>query len=144
MAKNADSKLVALKAVPLFQGMSKKALAAVGRIADEVDLPAGRRSCFARTATRGECFILLDGEADVRRRGRKVDTLQSGDFFGEMSLLCRNRTATATVTAKTPVRVAVITRPNFSKLLRDAPKVERIVLRSLIERAPGDRVVAPT
>jgi CRP-like cAMP-binding protein len=31
-------------------------------------------------------FVLVDGEADVRRRNRRVATLGPGDCFGELAL----------------------------------------------------------
>ena len=136
MARGEDPKLVALRAVPLFDGMSKKDLAAVGRIADEIDLPAGKE--LIREGRRGtQFFILLEGEADVRRRGRKVSTLREGDFFGEIALL-GNRDTTATVTATTPIRALVITRTNFNRLLQDAPKVQWGVIQALVKRVPAD------
>ncbi len=136
MARHEDPKLVALRAVPLFDGMSKKDLAAVGKIADEIDLPAGKELIQeGRPGT--QFFILLEGEADVRRRGRKVNTIRNGDFFGEIALV-GNRATTATVTATTPIRALVITRANFNKLLKDAPKVQWTVIQALVKRVPAD------
>ncbi|HUK45144.1 MAG TPA: cyclic nucleotide-binding domain-containing protein [Gaiellaceae bacterium] len=135
-----DPKLVALKAVPLFDGMSKKDLAAVARIADGLDLPAGK-VLIEEDRLGSQFFVLLDGEADVRRRGRKVNTLGKGDFFGEIALLADRRT-TATVTSRTPVRVLVITRASFSKLLRDLPDVRWTVMQALVRRVPGDGILS--
>ena len=120
--------------------MSRKNLTAVGRISDEVDLPAGK--VLIREDTIGsQFFILLDGEAEVRRHGRKVNVLRKGDFFGEISLLT-NRATTATVTATTPVRVLVVTRRSFNQLLRDAPGVQWTVMQALVKRVPGDAVIS--
>ena len=135
-----DPKLTALKAVPLFTGLSRSELAAVGRIADELDLPAGK--VLIREGTYGsQFFVLLDGEAVVRRRGRKLATLRGGDFFGEIALLSR-RATTATVTTTAPSRVVVITRAGFGQLLRTSPQVQWAVMQALVSRVPGDEVLA--
>ena len=55
-----------------------------------------------------EFFVLIEGTADVRRKGRKVNTMGAGDFFGEIALVS-NRPRTATVTATSPLRLLVIT-----------------------------------
>jgi CRP-like cAMP-binding protein len=134
-----DPKLVALRAVPLFEGLGKKELAAVAQAADELDLPAGYE-LISEGAFGRQFFVLLDGEAVVRRRGRKVNTLRRGDFFGEISLLS-DRVATATVTATTPVRTLVVTRASFKKLVRDDPRVQWRVMTALVKRVPADEIL---
>lgn len=131
-----DNKIQALKNVPLFAGLSKRDLAAVGRIADELDFPAGRELIRENEPGR-QFFLLLEGEAVVRRRGRKVNTLAPGDFFGEIALLS-DRPTTATVATTAPACVAIITRANFNQLLRASPQVQLKVLKALAERLPDD------
>jgi CRP-like cAMP-binding protein len=128
--------LAALKGVPLFKGLSKKDLAAVAKIADELDFPAGKE-LITEDALGKQFFILLEGHADVRRRGRKINTLGPGDFFGEISLLTDHLT-TATVTTASPATVVIITRTNFKRLLREAPSAQWDVLQALAKRAPVD------
>ena len=56
-------------------------------------------------------------------KGRKVESLANGTFFGEMALvssLPRN----ATVTALSPVRVLVVHEQAFRRLLRDSPGIQ--------------------
>jgi CRP-like cAMP-binding protein len=131
-----DSKLEALKGVPLFAGLAKRDLSAVGRIADELNLPADKELIRENDLGR-QFFLLLDGEAVVRRRGRKVGALGPGDFFGEIALLS-NRPTTATVTTSTAARVAIITRPSFNRLLRESPQLQLKLLRAMAERLPDD------
>ena len=131
-----DSKLQALKNVPLFAGLSKGDLSAVGRIADELDFPAGKELIREDEPGR-QFFILLEGEALVRRRGRKVNALGPGDFFGEIALLS-DRDTTATVATSTPARAVIITRASFSRLLRESPQIQSKVLKAVAERLPND------
>lgn len=120
--------------------MSKGELVAVARIADEIDLASGKELIREGTIGR-QFFVVLEGEAVVRRAGRKLTTLSAGDFFGEISLLSQRET-TATVTASTPIRVLVVTRANFHKLLRDLPGVQWAVMQALVRRIPADETLA--
>jgi CRP-like cAMP-binding protein len=62
-----------------------------------------------------------------------VATLGAGDFVGEISLL-EPTPRTATVTAKTPLRLFVLTPKDFRRMLDENPSVERKVLRALARR----------
>ena len=135
-----DPKLTALKTVPLFTGLSRSQLALVARIADEVDLRVGK-VLIREDAVGSQFFVLLDGEAVVRREGRKLATLGAGDFFGEIALLAR-RTTTATVTTTAPSRVLVITRAGFGQLLRTSPEIQWAVIQALARRVPADDMLA--
>lgn len=136
MRRRSDPKLEALSRVPLFRSLGKRSLAEVGSIADEVPVPKGR--ALIREGQPGrQFFVLLAGEVDVRRGGRKVNTLRAGDFFGEMALVS-NRSTNATVTTTVDSRVVVITRPSFRRLLRDNPTVQMNVIDALVARIPGD------
>jgi CRP/FNR family transcriptional regulator, cyclic AMP receptor protein len=134
-----DTKAVALKQSPLFEGLSRKQLAHLARLSDDLDMPAGTLLC--KEGTRGrEFFVIIDGEAEVTKGGRHIATVGPGDFFGEIALLERvNRTAT--VTAVTPLRFFVISDIAFKSVLDTDPTIEHKLLRALARRvlaASGD------
>lgn len=130
MAK--DSKIEAIKQVPLFAGCSKRELAAIARIADEIDLAEGKE--LIREGARGsEFFVLLEGTVEARKGNRKLRTMGPGDSFGEIALIARTP-RTATVVAKTPVRVLVVTDRSFKTLLEGMPRIQVKVLQVLAER----------
>ena len=87
-----------------------------------------------------EFFVIVDGEVEVRRKGRKVATLGPGSFVGEMALLSKIP-RTATVTALTPLDVLVITDRAFVDLLDKMPDLWLKVARALAERVGGDESV---
>jgi CRP-like cAMP-binding protein len=127
-----NAKVELLKGVPLFARCSKKELAEIATIADEIDLPEGKQ--LTKEGGRGrEFFVLLEGEADVRRKKRKVKTLGPGDFLGEIALVTKVP-RTATVTTSTPVRALVVSEQNFRRLLERSPDVQIKVLEALAER----------
>jgi len=127
-----DAKVELLKRVPLFSRLDKKGLQDVAQIADQLDLPAGKE--MATQGDRGrEFFVLLDGEADVTKNGEHVNTMKTGDFFGEIALVTK-MPRTATVTATTEVDVLVITERDFDALLKRSPEIGRSVAEALAER----------
>ncbi|TML62266.1 MAG: cyclic nucleotide-binding domain-containing protein [Actinobacteria bacterium] len=127
-----DGKIVLIKKVPLFSKLSKKGLEEVAHIADELDLPKGK--VMAEEGDRGrEFFVLLEGEADVTKGDRSINTMHEGDFFGEIALVTK-MPRTATVTATTDVRVLVITERDFGSLLKHSEEVGLSVAEALAER----------
>jgi CRP/FNR family cyclic AMP-dependent transcriptional regulator len=134
LRKNAKTDLIGR--VPLFAHCSKRELAEVARIADEIDLREGRELTKEGAPGR-EFFVLVEGTADVVKNGRKVNSLGAGDFFGEIALVHQSP-RTATVKATSPVRALVVTERSFRRLLEEMPEIQRKVLAALAER------VAPT
>jgi CRP-like cAMP-binding protein len=136
VAKKAATKVDLLKKVPLFEGCSKSDLARISRVADEIDVPEGKELIREGEVAR-QFFILTDGWAEVRRKGRKVNTMGPGDFFGEIGLVT-DRLTSASVTTIEPSRALVITRASFKSLLRDSPGIHLKVLTALAQRVAGD------
>lgn len=136
LRKNAKVELI--KRVPLFSQCSKRELAEVAAVADEIDLREGKE--LTRQGRPGrEFFVLIEGEADVRKDGRKIATMKGGDFFGEIALVS-SKPRTATVVATTPLRVLVLTERSFKRLLERSPSIQLKVLQALAERISGDNL----
>jgi CRP/FNR family cyclic AMP-dependent transcriptional regulator len=131
-----DTKVEALKRSPLFEGLSKKDLAELAKHSEDVDVPAGKVLC-KEGETGSEFFVILEGEAEVTQKGKRVRTLGPDAFFGEIALV-EPVPRTATVTAKTPLRFFVLTRSEFHGLLDQFPGIERKVLRALARRVLTD------
>jgi len=83
-----DAKIELLKNVPLFSHCNKKQLASIASLADLISVPPG-----TQLITEGrpglEFMVIVEGAGEVRRKGRKIDTLGPGDFIGEMALISR-------------------------------------------------------
>ncbi len=132
MALRRNAKIDLLREVPLFARCSRAELAQVAGIADEIDLPEGQE--LTREGERGrEFFVLLEGTADVSRRGRKINALGPGDFLGEIALVTK-MPRTATVTTSSPTRALVITERDFASLMRRSPQISQGVIEALAER----------
>lgn len=127
-----DRKLELLAGVPLLARLDRKDLEAIGRLCDEVDLPAGKT--VVKEGTYGtEFYVVIDGALRVEHDGAHLTDLGPGSFFGELALLARiQRTATVVTTA--PTRVLVMGAREFTTLLRDHPTIQEAVLHAVAER----------
>ena len=127
-----DTKVQALKRAPLFEGLSKKELAEIARVTEDLEVPAGEVLC-KEGETGQEFFVILDGQTEISSKGKPVAARGSGDFVGEIALL-EDTKRTATVTAKTPLHVFVLTRQDFRRLVEGNRTVERKVMQALARR----------
>jgi CRP/FNR family transcriptional regulator, cyclic AMP receptor protein len=118
-----------LSRVPLFSALSNKDLAKVAKASDEVSIPAGK-VLMEQGQTGREAFVILEGEATVKRNNRKVATLGPGACFGELALLDRGP-RTATVEAATDLKVLVLGQREFSGVIDEVPGIAHKMLASL-------------
>ena len=82
---------------------------------------AGELAC--REDEQGEeFFIILSGEVAVLVRGREVNRLHQGDYFGEVALLL-NMPRIASVQAITDTQLLVLSRQGLQILLQDCPEL---------------------
>jgi CRP/FNR family transcriptional regulator, cyclic AMP receptor protein len=127
-----EDKIERLKEVRIFEECSQRQLRSIARIARVFDAPAG--TMLTRAGESGdEFFLILDGTASVDVATEKRGPLRPGAFFGEMSLL-DGGPRSATIVAETPVRLLVISRRNFSVLLKDVPGLTQSLLMTLSRR----------
>jgi CRP-like cAMP-binding protein len=127
-----DGKIELLKRVPLFARCNKKQLSAIARLADVLDVPTGK-TLIREGAPGGEFMVIVEGAAEVKRNGRKINTLGPGDVMGEIALVAGGpRSATVTTTQDTSF--LVIGARQFWELLEQAPDLQVSVIRALGER----------
>jgi CRP-like cAMP-binding protein len=127
-----NAKVELLRRVPLFEGCSQKELGQISTLADEISIAAGT-TLITEGAKGREFFVLIDGTVDIRRKGRKLASLDTGDFFGEIALLT-DTPRSATVVTATSVRLLVITGQAFRRLLDETPSIQGKVLTALARR----------
>ena len=115
--------------VPMFTACTKKELHAIERLTTQQSVPAGKT--LTREGEGGSEFaIILEGNA---RNGREIGRLGPGDYYGEIALLDPG-IRTATVTAETPMTLALLTPAEFSQALDEVPALAHKILRGLARR----------
>ena len=118
--------------VPLFSALSKRDLQRVAKASDEVAIEAGR-TLVEQGRTGHEFFLILEGEAVVRRNNRKVATLGPGEYFGELAILDRGPRS-ASVVANTDMRVLVLGQREFVGVLDSIPGMSSKLLTTMAQR----------
>ena len=108
-----------LVAFSLFASLTDEQLRAVASLMDVVTQPPGT-TLVGEGAPGFSVFVLLDGTADATAEDLPLSTLRAGDYFGEIALLNAPR-RTATVTATSPVTLAVMYGSDFRVFERDFP-----------------------
>jgi hypothetical protein len=82
-------------------------------------------------------YVILSGSVEVfKKSGEKevsLGTLGEGQVFGEMGLI-EDHARSATVKARSELKVRIITREAFNELLRKKPAVLIPIMKSLFER----------
>ncbi|MBI4212804.1 MAG: cyclic nucleotide-binding domain-containing protein [Chloroflexi bacterium] len=119
----------ALSKMPLFMGLTREQVGAFLREGATLRVSAGQ-PILVEGESGETMYILVDGSVEVTRRfGTTTDdrigpqrkktllTLNSPQFFGEMSLL-EDAERSATVTASTECEVLEFTREDFTKLTK--------------------------
>ena len=121
-----------LEAVPLFAALSAADRRRLAQWADEVEVGAGtplvREGDFAY-----EFFVIEEGVAEVTHDDEVLTELGPGDFFGEIALTATRR-RTASVRAKTPMKLIVMFKREFGAMADAFPKVAEQVRQAVVER----------
>jgi cAMP-dependent protein kinase regulator len=122
-----------LASIDLFSSLSKRERTEIANRADEIDVPEGthlvREGEFAY-----EFFVIEDGSAEVLRDGQHVADLGPGDFLGEIGIVTR-APRNASVVAREPTRVMVLSEQDFRGVARSFPTVAEQIREAVRERS---------
>jgi CRP/FNR family cyclic AMP-dependent transcriptional regulator len=131
MATHSD-KLDLLRKTPLLSALGGREIEEVGRLVDEVDVPAGR-VLMREGDTGSEFFVVVSGTVGIDRGGTRIRTIGPGDFFGEIALLAEGPRS-ATATADGPATLLVLGHREFHSLMDEYPAIRTCVLDALAKR----------
>ena len=125
-----------LAELPLFANCSKKDLRHLAQATrlqliepDQVLFEAGRPS--------REAYIVVAGTIVVRRNGRKIAELGSGEFVGELGLLL-HRDHSATATAATSAEVLVLPQAALRAAVDELPGLGWKLLQTFADRVSAN------
>tara|TARA_Y100000758_G_scaffold57143_1_gene36544 strand:- start:1510 stop:1854 length:345 start_codon:yes stop_codon:yes gene_type:complete len=83
--------------------------------------------------TNFDAYIILEGQIDVTKGGTYLATLHENSLFGEIAMV-DNSPRTATCTAKTRCTLGVVTKENYTRILKQSPESLTPILRLAVER----------
>jgi CRP/FNR family cyclic AMP-dependent transcriptional regulator len=125
-----------LKSIPLFQTVPDEELRQLAPFANEASVEEGRELVREGDFSY-ELWAIEEGEAEVLRDGEHLADLGPGDFFGEIGLLEKDL-RTATVVARTPMRLITLTGWDLKRMERTMPEAVARVRKVLEERRARD------
>jgi CRP/FNR family transcriptional regulator/CRP/FNR family cyclic AMP-dependent transcriptional regulator len=131
MAGSSDAATM-LGSVPFFSGAdekSRKDLLAQGK---EMSYKTGE-TIVTEGATGVGFFLILEGSAEVRKKGKVLANLSKGQFFGEMSLI-DDMPRSADVVAIRPTRCWAITSWSFASMMKVHPELALGMLKEVVKR----------
>ena len=127
-----------LARIPLFSDLPEQELESLIRTLKVVELQP--RDVLFREGEAGEHFyVIAQGELDILRAAGTpeellLNTIGEGQYLGEMSLIMPGGQRTATVRARTPSTLLVMSRAEFVDLVKRFPLLAYAMVRVSSER----------
>lgn len=140
-ARRISLKQQVLSKIPLFKVLKERELLRLMRRFETVSCEAGNAVMHQDKEGR-ELYVVMSGELEVLRDGRKVATLRTGEHVGEMALV-RSQPRSATVRAVENSELLVLRRNEFYAIVRDEPELAVKLLWQL-SGALADRLAETT
>ena len=134
VARSATVDKTRIAAISLVADLPAAELDELAAAASEVEVEAGAKVISLDNYGTAIYFI-EQGHADVLPDGGEVtQTLGPGDTFGEIALLLTGE-RTASVVARTPMRLLSLSGQDFERIRARVPELERSLRRLGVERA---------
>jgi CRP/FNR family cyclic AMP-dependent transcriptional regulator len=118
--------------VPFFNGLDEKKRKSIASQGKELSYKAG--DSIVDEGTMGVGFyLILDGKAEVRKKGKVLASLQKGQFFGEMSLI-DEQPRSADVVAVAATKCWALSSWAFSSIVKTNPEIAMMMLKETVKR----------
>ncbi len=130
-------KILHLRGINLFQGLSVSELAAVASVTEDVVYPQGE--AVIKEGDPGESmYLIIKGEvAVIESQGIdseiELDRIGPGDYFGEMALL-EDAPRSATIRTEQESRLLVLHKLEFAEIVREYPQIALQICKELSGR----------
>ena len=132
-----SDKILLLKGIEIFEGLTVGELAAVASVSEEADYPAGE--VVIREGDPGETmYLIIRGQVSVIKglgsdTEIELDRIEQGDYFGEMALF-ENIARTASIRTDTPSRLLILHKQEFKEIVREYPQIALEICKVLSGR----------
>lgn len=124
-----------LKRIPIFQDVPDEDLRVITTFATSDEVPEG--TVIVKEGDFANHFMAIEeGSAKVLRDGEEVGQLSTGDIFGEMGLLDKEKRS-ATIEATSRVKLIKIERWELQRMKKMMPGVYGKIEQLAAERGSG-------
>lgn len=119
-------KILLLKNIAIFSGLTVSELGAIAAVTEEIDYP--EEQVVISEGEPGErVYLIIEGEVAVCKGSNahqqiRLDTMGAGDYFGEMALF-EEAERSATIRTLKPSRFLVLDKQEFNELVREYPGI---------------------
>ncbi len=130
-------KILLLKKIEMFEGLTVSELAAVGSVTEEVQFQPGE--VVIKRGEMGETmYLMIGGEVSVHIGDQdgneiEVDRIKAGDYFGEMALF-EDVPRSATIMTEAESRLLVLHKQEFNEIVREYPQIALTICKILSSR----------
>ncbi len=129
---DAVEKMVHLKVLPLFEGLTARQLMNLAGVVKEESLPPS--SAVVRQHDFDDrLFLVIEGVIHILRGDTLLAELGPGDFFGEIALF-EGTARTANAVSQSRVRLLVLERADLLTLIEEMPSIAVSLLETLSRR----------
>jgi len=130
-------KILHLKGIEIFEGLSVGELAAVASVTEEADFPAGE--IVIREGGPGDTmYMIVEGKVVIVKEAGtegefELDRIGEGDYFGEMALF-EDLVRSATVKTVEASRLLSLHKEEFKEIVREYPEIALHICKVLSSR----------
>ena len=132
-------KILRVKRINIFEGLSVSELAAIASITEELD--CGKDEIVIKEGDSGETmYLIINGAVSVLKGVEKEGTREvelarmgSGDYFGEMALL-EDTVRSASIKTSEDSRFLVLHKQEFTEIVREYPQIALHICKALSGR----------
>jgi ATP/ADP translocase len=130
-------KILRLRGIQIFEGLSVSELAAIASVTEEVVHPLG--TVVIKEGETGETmYMIIGGEVSVNKSQEggpeiELDRILAGDYFGEMALF-EDVVRSATIRTEEETRLLVLHKQEFTEIVREYPQIALHICRILSQR----------
>jgi HEAT repeat protein len=132
-------KILRLKGINIFEGLSVSELAAIASVTEELD--CGKDEFIIKEGEAGETmFLIINGTVSVLKgvgeesaREIELARIEAGDYFGEMALF-EDTVRSASIKASEDSRFLVLHKQEFTEIVREYPQIALHICKALSGR----------
>lgn len=132
-----SEKILLLKRIDIFAGLSVSELSAIASVTEEVDYPVGER--VIQEGDAGDAlYLIISGKVAVVKTledstEMELDQITTGDYFGEMALF-EDAKRSASIATLEATRLLFLHKQDFNEMVREYPQIALAICNALSER----------